>query len=269
MTKRTYITIGRLNALRRQLSPYDLAILGDVDRLGLVTGDQLARLHYGTSSSDRRLARLHLARLSDVRVLGRLGRRIGGVRAGSAGYVYALDLAGQRLVDPERRRTWPRSTPGEAFLAHFIEVAELYVDLRLAERAGELTLVVFDTEPVCWRSYGGPGGGRLVVKPDAYVVVAADGWEQHHFVEVDRATESVPRILTKAKIYGRYFQSGREQATTGLFPQVLWVVPTIGRATAITSALSALPAEQWELHRVCLADDALAALAGEPIGGVA
>jgi len=269
MTKRTYITEGRLDVLRRQLSPADWDILRDVDRLGLVSGDQLARLHYGTSPSDRRLARLHLARLTDQQVLGRLGRRVGGVRAGSAGYVYVLDVAGQRLVDPERRRAWRRSTPGEAFLAHFIEVSELYVALRIAERSHRLTLTAFDTEPVCWRSYGGPGGGRLVVKPDAFVIVTEGGWEQHHFVELDRATESTPRVVAKAKVYGRYFQSGREQAAGGLFPRVLWVVPTTDRATALTAALAALPAEQWQLHRVCVASEATSALAGEPTGGAA
>lgn len=263
MTKRTYITKTRLAALHHQLTPKDWRMIRDVDRLGLVSGDQLTRLHYGLAAGERRLARLHLARLTEVRIFDRLGRRVGGIRAGSAGFVYVLGVAGQRLVDPDRRRTWPRSTPGEAFLAHALAVSELYVGLREREKTRRLRLIQFDTEPLCWRRSIGPGGGPLILKPDAFAIVAAGGWEHHHFIELDRATESLPRIRAKATVFARYFQSGREQQATGLFPEVLWVAPNEDRVAALTTVLAALPAATEQLHQVCLATEAVGVLAGE------
>jgi len=216
--KRPYLTARRVAAIGEQLSDRDEALLQDVGRLRLVSGDQLARLHYGTSASSRRLARLDLKRLVAMRVLARTERRIGGVRAGSAGFVYGLDVAGQRLLWPERRRRWAITTPGEMFGRHTLAVSEVYVRLRTAERSGGFTLSVFDTEPACWRRYVGPGGAAVVLKPDAHVVTASAGYEDHVFVEVDLATETRPRLLTKARRYVDYYRSGREQARFGVFP---------------------------------------------------
>jgi hypothetical protein len=62
-----------------------------------------------------RRARQSLASLVDRGVIARLPRLVGGVRAGSAGYVYTLDVAGSRLLRPEHRFRRP-DDPGERFL---------------------------------------------------------------------------------------------------------------------------------------------------------
>jgi hypothetical protein len=228
-----------------------------------MSGGQLRLLHYADTPSGARAARRDLTALTDDRILQRLDRRVGGVRAGSDGFVYALDIVGQRLTTSEpRRRWWPATTPTVRTLAHRLATTQLYVDLRTLERDGEIELLEFEAEPMCWRSFAGLGGARLVLKPDGYAVIGIGDLEHHWFIETDRATESLPWIATKARQYVRYWQSGREQARRGLFPKVLWVTPGDRRAERLTEALSALPPDHWQLFAVTTADRAALRLAG-------
>lgn len=266
--KRTNITRARVENIRSQLNERQGAVLADVGRLDVVTGQQIQRLHYGPSAAGARLARKQLGQMVDWQVLARRERRIGGVRAGSAGYVYTAGLVGQRLLDPGRSRYFPRWTPRPSFLRHALAVSELYVRLREIERANPMELVDYDTEPTCWRSYFGPGGARSILKPDSLAVVGVGDLEFRYFVEVDCGTEHRPKIVTKAKAYVRYRRSGREQAETGIFPFVLWVAPDSERAAFLIDALSTLPAEDWQLFQVTTADraaDKIADGAAEPI----
>ena len=71
------------------------------------------------------------------------------------------------------------------------------------------------------------------------------GWrttKYRYFVEIDCATEHRTPDLGKAKTYLRYWQSGREQAETGIFPFVLWVAPDQRRAGFLVDTLSNAPA---------------------------
>ena len=63
-------------------------------------GKQLERLHFTelSGASGPVVRRRVLGRLVRWEVLTTLERRIGGVRAGSSGLVYALNIAGKRLV---------------------------------------------------------------------------------------------------------------------------------------------------------------------------
>lgn len=268
MTRRAYITRTCLERLQRQLTARDRALLATVARLNVASGQQLRRLHYPDTDSGRRLARLDLARLSEWRVLARLGRRIGGVRAGSEGYVYALDVAGQRLLDDRpKRRHWAPWTPQPSHLRHTLAVSELYVGLRLAEGQSN-PLPTFDTEPRCWRRFTGPGGGPLVLKPDAYLVIDSGPYEDRYFVEIDCGTESLPRLADKARLYTRYWQSGREQAPSGVFPLVLWIAPDPKRVNAIVDALARLPASDWQLFVVTTAERATSQLIAGDFAGL-
>lgn len=257
MTRRRYLTQARIEQLRGRLSHRDHQLLTTVARLNLASGSQLRRLHYDDTPSGQRLARLDLARLSDWRVLARLGRRIGGVRAGSDGYVYALDVAGKRLLESRpARRHWAPWTPEPSHLRHGLAVSELYVQLRVAVVLSAARLAAFDTEPGCWRRFFGPGGAALTLKPDAYAVMESEHYEDRYFIEVDCATEAAPRITEKAKTYVRYWQSGREQAAHEVFPLVLWIGPHRQRAEQLIDALGRLPAEHRHLFAVTTAEQA-------------
>jgi len=254
--KRSYVTRSRVENIRSQLSDKQRHVIADVDKLGIVSGKQLQLIHYGSSAAGGRLARKHLSQLVRWQVLIRLGRSIGGERAGSAGYVYSLGPAGQRLQYPDRSRYVPRWTPRPGYLRHALAVSDLYVSLRQIERGGSVELLAYDTEPRCWRRYFGSGGALSMLKPDSLAIVGLGDFEYRYFIEIDCSTEHRPQIIQKAKTYVRYYQSGREQAETGIFPFVIWSVPDEQRADLLIDALTSLPAEHWQLFMVTTANRA-------------
>jgi len=262
-----YVTASVLRRLDAALTERDRAVLGTLRQLRLATALQLERLHYADTTPRHR--RRALSQLEANRLISRLPRTIGGVRAGSAGSIFVLDLAGQRLTGssgPARglriERPW---TPGLPFLAHTLAITELYVRLVLADRARELELVDFAAEPAAWRRFQ-TTGGWATLKPDAGLSLGAGRFEDHWFIEVDRGTEAPATIERKAGVYRSYWSSGREQATLGVFPRVLWLVPDRPRAEVLTDVLSRGPADSRQLHAVAQFANAirrLAAGAGE------
>lgn len=254
MSGQPYLTAVRLRDLDQRLKPRQRSVLQAVARVSVISANQLRRLIYDDSASGRRLARLDLAWLVDHRLLTRLERRVGGVRSGSDGYVYGLDIGGQRLLRPNQTRYRPAWTPQPQHLAHALVVAELYV--QLATHPGPTSLTAYDAEPRSWRSFAGPGGAPVVLKPDAFVTIDSDQYEDRYFIELDRSTESTTRLASKLQVYLRYWQSGREQDSTGVFPRVLWIVPDQRRLEQLVGVLGRLPAEHWRLFAVTTVDQA-------------
>ncbi|MEX0825953.1 MAG: replication-relaxation family protein [Acidimicrobiia bacterium] len=233
--------------IRRRLSPVDWAIAETLDRVDIASAGQLRRLHW-PEPSQARTARRRLSQLTDLRVISRLDRRVGGVRAGSEGFVYRLDVTGRRLLGlaPGRRP----HTPGRTFLEHSLAITEVYVRAVETSRVDLIEVTAFETEPSCWRTWG---AGLL--KPDAYLVTVTPDFEDHWFVEVDRATESTTTIVRKAAVYEQYHRTGIEQERHGVFPRVLWIVPHERRKNQIVDALGIRPADAWSLHQVALESD--------------
>jgi hypothetical protein len=256
---RAYVTRRRMAELQRSLTDREMTVVTTLARVRVATGRQLERTCFADVS--RRQMRSVLASLVDRRLLARLPRMVGGARAGSAGYVYALDVAGQLLTRPTWRRPhrpWP---VGMAFLAHSLAVTETYVRALEADREGVLRIVEFATEPATWRWFYGPGGARLVVKPDATLTVRVGRFEDRWFVEVDRGTESRTTIARKCDVYRRYWQAGVEQSRSGVFPRVLWLVLDERRRDALVEVVGRQPGEAWTLFAVALFDDSVACLA--------
>lgn len=269
MSRRVHVTEARVAELTERLSSTEQAVIETLDRVRLASALQLEALHFtghGAPATLARRARRTLARLVGLRILARLERRVGGVRAGSAGFVYALDVAGQRVASAcgpaggrRIRRPW---TPAVPFVAHALAVTDLYVGLHRSAAAEEIQLLAFDAEPLCWRTFTGLGGGQARLKPDAFVRIAAGDHEHFSFVEVDRATHSAPALGRKLAVYRRYLASGREQARFGLFPRVVIAVPDEARKRVAIEVCAAQPADTWPLWHVVLAADAVAALSG-------
>lgn len=243
-------------ALLDRLSERDLAVLGSLRTYRLLTTAHIRRLHFvhdhaslGAASG---AAMRVLTRLEGHSLIARLGRRIGGVRAGSSGITWQLASTGERLLrrlhgETQRRRY---VEPSAAFVQHTLLKAELAIQLH--ELAGEraIELVNLETEPRCWRSFVGPHGSLEWLKPDLHAVTASGDYEDHWFLEADRATEHPPEVVRKAKVYQRYAATGGHQARHGLFPAVAWVVPDTARQGAVQAALAADRAIQPELFRV-------------------
>lgn len=261
MKRGSYATQRAVAELAQNLQPRDHEIVRSLLTTRVATQRQLQRLHFvsGTPLSNARQCRRTLERLTELRVTARLDRRIGGARGGSSGFVYSLDVAGQRLSalassGNGRRRIRPW-TPSQAFLAHALAVTELRVRLVELEREGRLELLEFAGEPAAWRYFFGRGGGRLALKPDAYVRIGRAGYEFFYFVEVDRGTSSKDSLRRKLDLYRQYWVSGREQARHGVFPLVLYLVPDEARKAILVDVVASQPTDAWELFQVGLLDD--------------
>lgn len=255
--------------LRDRLSERDLAILRSLADHRLMTTRQLQRLHFAdghaTVSSATRATTRVLGRLLTLALVDRLERRIGGVRRGSAGYVWQLGSVGERLgrlgSDGSQRRRYVE--PGRRFTAHTLGVSELVVRLHEGARAGAFEVLRLESEPTCWRKFLGRHGQTETLKPDLFVVTASGEFEDHRFVEMDLATEHPPAVIRKCQAYQRYAATGTHQAQHGLFPAVVWVVPDTARLEAISGALRAAGDLPDDLFQVVLLDDFAAAMGGD------
>lgn len=239
-------TVGsrRLDRLRAELTPRQHAVLRSLNALHFATTRQLERLHFqgdgltplsATRTATRTLERLHRAGLAD-----RLDRRIGGRRAGSASFVWHLSPAGARLLDLPTRKH--RYEPGLSHLAHVLEVADVVVRLHERCRTDAVELLRVEAEPTCWRRYLTPQGHQRWLKPDLAVILGVGTQARHWFLEVDRATEDIPRLQRKMGRYVTAWHDGGIQAAAGVFPGVLWIVPTSDRRRAIEAAIGKLVA---------------------------
>jgi hypothetical protein len=246
--------------LLSRLSERDLAILQSLQSFRLLTTAQIRRLHFAighaTAAAAAGAVMRVLTRLEERKLVTRLGRRIGGVRAGSSGITWQLGSAGERLLrtmhgEAKRRRY---VEPSPAFTAHTLAVAELAVGLRELENQGSIELLTVDPEPSCWRSFMGLHGVVEWLRPDLYVVTASSDFEDHWFCEVDLASEHPPVVVRKAKLYQRYAATGAHQADHGLFPAVIWVVPCVVRQQALQAALAADRSLQSGLFQVITTD---------------
>lgn len=232
---------GRVSVreLRARLAERDLAVVARVAELRLLSGRQIEAVHFpheahASAETAARHCRRVLARLVRDRVLVRLARQVGGVRAGSGSFLYALGPVGQRLLNEERPRS-RRYEPSAAFVEHQLAVSQLVVDLTLAARRGEIELLAVQGEPACWRAVSAVG--RVVLRPDLFLAVAAAELEYRWFVEVDRGTHHLPAVRRKARLYESYYRSGVEQASHGVFPRVLWITPDTTRTARLREAL--------------------------------
>lgn len=148
------------------------------------------------------------------------------------------------------------------FVNHVLAVSEVCMGLIEAERRGELDVIEFEAEPLCWRDYVGLGGERLVLKPDAFTVVGVGEEEQHSFIEVDRATEGMNTVRRKADAFRAYALSSIEQQRRGVFPKVVLLTTDEQRAGRISDVVHRLP-DGKELFAVSVFTDAIKLLTGE------
>ncbi len=234
----------RLKQLDHLLSDRDWLIVGSVQGFRLLTTRQIARQHFkkGPGSDPiPRNANQALARLRELGLLSNLDRRIGGVRAGSGGYVWQMtDFGDQALrahLGMDRHSRLRPYEPSTSFLDHTLAVAEVVITLQEISGDGRVGLTHFQLEPECWRSYLGLSGETRTLKPDLAVITKTSEFEDHWFIEVDRATEPPNRVIKKCLQYQEYLATGREQARVGLFPAVVWAVPSERRRDQLSQRL--------------------------------
>lgn len=257
------ISSERLERLAAGLSDRDRQVVALLATLHLASGRQLLRVLWPEASeSAARAARRELARLTRQRVVARLERRVGGLGRGSDAYTYALDVAGQRLVGGSGARR-PR-LPRPAMWDHVLAGAEAYTCLHEGLRGSSVRLVTWQGEPACWRRYPGPYAQAQVVKPDAYVQLASDGYLDSVVLEIDTGSQSSSVIRAKCEAYRRLRASGTvQQGEDGVFPRVVFLCLSAARQQFLVDVLSRLDPDIWQLFAVGQVSDVVRVLAPE------
>jgi hypothetical protein len=252
----------RLEAVAGSLSPRDLAVLQSVRQLRLATSRHLEQLHFvrdATPTSAARKCRRVLRRLHEIGLLRRLERTVGGLHAGSAGFIYSVTAAGRRLLSEPGSRL-RRAEPSLPFVGHTLAIADLYVEVHELTDGDDYDLLALETEPNCWRRWSGLGGEPQLLRPDLYVALGIGADEVRHFVEVDLGTEHRPALVRKARAYQGYYESGVEQQRDGIFPRVTWLVPDPQRVRLLEQAFTTDRSLSRELFLVATLDHGVRSL---------
>ena len=255
----TRIGRAQLQAIAERLDATDRALLDLLAAHRYATTRQLAQItelsgQYGSARSALRQTSRRLRRQHGLGLVAHLARRIGGTRAGSAGYVWYLTAAGRGA----RRRF---QEPSPLFLAHTLAITQARVVIEQAIHAVGGHLARLRTEPACWRSWLRLGGALGWLKPDLEAITATDtGAEDHWLLEVDLDTEHPARLLAKCHDYQAHLASGTFQAQHGYYPQVVWLLTNPTRAGRLAEQIAADQTLTPGLFKITAAPEQLAAL---------
>ena len=263
--------IGRaqLLAIAERLDATDRALLALLAAHRYATTRQLAQItelsgQYGSARSALRQTSRRLRRQHGLGLVAHLARRIGGTRAGSAGYVWYLTAAGQRLTSEGRGARRRFQEPSALFLSHTLAITQARVVIEQAIHAVGGHLARLRTEPACWRSWLRLGGALGWLKPDLEAITATDaGAEDHWLLEVDLDTEHPARLLAKCHDYQAHLASGTFQAQHGYYPQVVWLLTNQARAGRLAEQIAADQTLTPGLFKITAAPEQLAALIQE------
>jgi len=262
--------IGRtqLQVIAERLDATDRELLALLAAHRYATTRQLAQItelsgQYGSARSALRQTSRRLRRQHGLGLVAHLARRIGGTRAGSAGYVWYLTAAGQRLTSEGQGRGSRRrfQEPSPLFLTHTLAITQARVVIEQAIHAVGGHLARLRTEPACWRSWLRLGGALGWLKPDLEAITATDaGAEDHWLLEVDLDTEHPARLLAKCHDYQAHLASGTFQAQHGYYPQVVWLLTNQARAGRLAEQIAADQTLTPGLFKITAAPEQLAAL---------
>jgi hypothetical protein len=221
-----------------ELSQRDLDVLKLTYTFTQLASTHLAELLFADVS--RTVTNKVLGRLTRTSYLSRVGRRTPGEKGGTSPYVYKLGRYGRVLLGVEGKQS-------VAVNDHALMIADTYVNLRRAEKAGILTLHSWEVE-------------RPLPPVRADLLVAVDYPQQRrsssYFLEIDLGTEAPIRIREKIAGYWRVYQ--RDEGD--FFPFVVFVVKRETRKREIDRIIRALPEEQREMVRVFLLPELIPAL---------
>lgn len=240
------MTLRELQIIEYQLTPRDRKILKLLRDTKSLFTYHIRRVCFTDSANPQAAARAtnrNLKKLKDLGLIDALvNRRIGGVRAGSASYIWYLTEQGNRLLDmnnkypddkPKRTRF---SEPADTTLGHRMAIAECYVQLTELEMQHELTIKEVLFEPRNWH-YFDYQGKQEILKPDLTAVVSHHGYEYRFMIEMDLGTESISTVISKCIRYHKYRQTGIEQAKNDIFPMVLWITKDESRKQKLEASI--------------------------------
>lgn len=255
------ISRQQLEEISSRLSERDSQIITALQRHRYLLTSQIRRLYFtdaATPAAGLRAASRTLKKLREIGIIDHLARRIGGVRAGSGGAVWYLTHAGERLIYLRTQALTPTRRffePSPYFLAHTLAVADVAVSLtELCRENRGITLSTLQPEPECWRTYS-EYGTVAALKPDLFAITASGQFEDRWFLEVDLATESPAKIISKCEKYHQYYRSGLEQREAEVFPLTVWIVPTVERKEKLIAQMKSAFDKQPKLFAVITKDE--------------
>ena len=253
------------------IHPMQARLLALVAAHRFATTTQLARLtalEYASSASALRQTQRHLASLAQQRLLTSLERRVGGWQGGSAVTIWAATTRGQRLVavnegEEVLRRQRPREV-STTFLDHLLAITEVRTSIEEAVRQKADTEATVALEPECWRTALSPSGQVQVLRPDLAVTVTSPAYEDRYLVEVDRATENPGRVIATCWRYQEHQATTAQASDDGVFPLVVWLVPTDRRRHRLERAIAHSTGLLRDLFRVIRLDQLPTLIHGGP-----
>lgn len=247
------------------IHPMQARLLALVAAHRFATTTQLARLtapEYASSASALRQTQRHLASLAQQRLLTSLERRVGGWQGGSAVTIWAATTRGHRLVAAENGEDEDEEV-STTFLDHLLAITEVRTSIEEAVRQEEDTEVAVALEPECWRTVLSPSGQVQVLRPDLAVNITSPSYEDRYLIEVDRATENPGRVIATCWRYQEH-QAASVQASDGVFPLVVWLVPTDRRRHRLERAIAHSTGLLRDLFRVIRLDQLPTLIHGGP-----
>ena len=253
------------------IHPMQVRLLALVAAHRFATTTQLARLtapEYTSPASALRQTQRHLASLAQQRLLTSLERRVGGWQSGSAVTIWAATTRGQRLVavdegDEVPRRQRPREV-STTFLDHLLAITEVRTSIEEAVRQEADTEAAVALEPDCWRTALSPSGQVQVLRPDLAVTITSPAYEDRYLVEVDRATENPGRVIATCWRYQEHQATSAQASDGGVFPLVVWLVPTDRRRHHLERAIAHSTGLLRDLFRVIRLDQLPTLIHGGP-----
>jgi Replication-relaxation len=265
---------SRLEELDEKLLERERAAISVLLEMRFLSTRQVERWVFDGSTplARARASRRSIAKLVELGIIRHLERRIGGVRAGSAGHINVLTPLGLRLAAfygwitfEQARRT---REPGGQFVRHYLAVAEAHLRVVEAQARDELEVLERQAEPAAWREFTGPSGARAMLKPDAFFALGFGSEGAHWFLEVDRATVGGATLDRKLSTYVDYWNSAREVLGGGVSLKVLWLAPDTHRLDQLQQAFRRTPAETRDLFRGALFDDLMPVLTNEDVAAL-
>lgn len=237
------ITKQQLGEIELKLVERDRQIMAMMRLLRFMRTSQVMRLFfisYATTGAALTGTKRNLNRLMRLGLITHFARRIGGIQHGSSEFIWYLTEAGVKLLDLGKETEGKRiraMEPSPAFLRHTLAVAECYVQFtEICRMAHDMKLNAIAVEPECWRSYQKDGKAQSL-RPDLYAETVSGRFEDRWFIEMDLDTESVNDIVEKCRRYQHYYQTEKEQRASGVFPIVLWIVPSQERKDKIIDSI--------------------------------
>lgn len=222
----------------RRLTPRDRQLMSWLAEHYLLSTDQIHQALF----TARRTAQMRLTILHRLQVLHRFA--FAAANGGpETSYLYTLGPVGlrrhpQAFSDPDNLGLKaPRSSTERAErivhsrrLAHLLGVNQFFVDLHARARTSDSAALLR------WWSeqHATAVHSRAKIFPDGHGVWHADGRTVGFFLEYDRDTEDLARVVRKLRGYERLAHYGPR------FPVLLWV-PTERRETSLLRVLHGVP----------------------------